>query len=69
MQLMQVYVQKSMRTTFPRKSAIRSGSELIQPEMPVNSGAVASSDSVSTLLSEDTVGDGMAVGIAVGVGV
>ena len=56
-----------MRTTFPRKSAIRSGSELIQPEIPANSGAVASSDSGATLLSVDTVGDGTAVGIAVGV--
>ena len=69
MQLMHVYVQKSMRTTLPRRSAIVSGSELIQPEMPAKLGAVDSSDSVLSPVSTVTVGDGMAVGSRAGVAV
>ena len=65
--VVQVYVQKSMRTTFPRRSAILSGSELIQPEIPANSGAVGWSESVSSLVSTDTVGDDMSVGSGVGI--
>src|SRR5579862_2610945 len=35
---MQVYVQKSMRTTFPRSDFLLSGLELIQPTAPPRSG-------------------------------
>ena len=35
-QLMQVYVQKSTRTTFPWRSAIESGCELSHPVAPSN---------------------------------
>ena len=37
-QLMQVYVQKSTRTTFPRRTSGVSGSELSQPAAPSNAG-------------------------------
>src|SRR5262249_9349037 len=35
---MQVYVQKSVRTTFPRRSAVVSGGELSQPVAPSKPG-------------------------------
>src|SRR6267143_2346203 len=37
-QLMQVYVQKSTRTTFPRRSALVSGCELSHPVAPPREG-------------------------------
>ena len=40
MQLTQVYVQKSMSTTLPRRSSRLNGSVLIQPVMPTSCGAV-----------------------------
>ena len=37
-QLMQVYVQKSTRTTLPRRFSVESGAELSQPVAPSSEG-------------------------------
>jgi hypothetical protein len=37
-QLMQVYVQKSTSTTLPRRSAVVSGDEFVQPVAPSKPG-------------------------------
>ena len=68
MQFTQVYVQKSMRTTLPRRSSMVSGSELSQLEMAWNSGA-SSPTSPPVRWVRFTGGGGVEVGSDFGTGV
>ena len=76
MQLTQVYVQKSTRTTLPRWDSKVNGSEFIQLAMPVISGTVGSSPVAGATTAWDAAAagsgaglDGMEVAVSAGAGV
>lgn len=63
MQLIQPYVQKSSRTAFPRRSAMRTGpaGELIQSTLSGNSGALTDGRSMeSCVMGAVKIGKGIA---------